>query len=187
MKGACRRKVYLSQLQGDLTPTKVSLPTQFDQSPEGIRQLCWEQLQCDIKINIGPGSNDIISKGWEYAQWTEKWQQVEDGSHICHVLALLEVKEDDDFFFFDECKYKWTEEELLKVLINPDWDIPVESIQPLRILADFWGIDTSFPENESELVEAMEMVTGTPFVTVNPGEFDSPDKPLAKKRGFSGA
>jgi hypothetical protein len=62
-KGASSRRVYLSQLQGDLNPTKVSLPTHVDQSLDGIWQLYWEQLQCDVKINIGPGSNDIISGG----------------------------------------------------------------------------------------------------------------------------
>jgi hypothetical protein len=144
MKGASSRRVYLSQLQGDLLPTKVSLPTQPDQSPKDIRQLCWEQMQCDIKINIGLGSHDTIVRGWESAQWTERWQQMEDGSHTCHVLAMLEIQEDDDIFYFDECKHKWTEEDLLKVLINPDWDIPADSVQPLRMLVDYWRIDTCF-------------------------------------------
>jgi hypothetical protein len=63
---------------------------------------------------------------------------MEDGSHICRVLALLDIKEDDDIFYFDEYKHKWTKEDLLKVLINPDWDIPLESVQPLMMLADYW-------------------------------------------------
>lgn len=184
--GAYKGRVYLSQMQGDLKPTKVSLPTQLNQSREGIRQLCWEQLQCDVKINFGPGCNDIISRGWETAQWSEKWQHMEDESHICHVIALLDIKEDDDTFYFDKCKHKWTEEDLLKVLINPDWDIPPESIQPLMMLADYWGIDTSFPENDPELAEALELATGASFPLQHQGDFDSPDKPLAKKRGIAG-
>jgi hypothetical protein len=60
------------------------------------------------------------------------------------VLAMLEIQEDDDIFYFDECKHKWTEEDLLKVLINPDWDIPADSVQPLRMLVDYWRIDTCF-------------------------------------------
>jgi hypothetical protein len=184
--GVDGRRMYLSYLQGDLHATKVSLPTIAGQTLVGIRQLCWEQLQCDMKLTIGTGSSGLISLGWEKAQWTEKWQYLEDGSFVCHVLAIMTVAEDDDIFYFDECKYKWTEACLLKVLINPNWDIPKDSIFPLRLLTEYWGIDTSFLEKDSELSEAMEVAAGASFKLSNTGDFDSPDKPLVKKRGTTG-
>jgi hypothetical protein len=136
-----------------------------------------------MKIVIGPGSKGLISLGWEKAQWTEKWQQLEDGSFVCHVLAIMKVEEDDDIFYFDESKHKWMEDCLLKVLINPDWDILKNSIFPLRLLTEFWGLDIGFPEKDRELTEALELVVGASFKLGINGEFDSPDKPLSKKRG----
>jgi hypothetical protein len=139
-----------------------------------------------MKLIIGTGSSGLISLGWEKAHWNKKLQHLEDGSFVCHVLAIMAVVENDDIFYFDECKYKWSENCLLKVLINPDWDIPQESIFPLRMLTKYWGIDTGFPEKDLELTEAMEMAAGASFKLSNTGDFDSLDKPLAKKRGTSG-
>ena len=94
------------------------------------------------------------------------------------------VVEDDDIFYFDECKHKWIEACLLKVLINSDWDIPKDSIVPLRLLAEYWRIDTGFSEKIwRALLEAMEVVAGASFKLSTTCYFDSSDKPLAKKRG----
>jgi hypothetical protein len=30
---------------------------------------------------------------------------------------------DDDFFYFNEAKFKWIEEGFLQVLVNADWNI----------------------------------------------------------------
>jgi hypothetical protein len=139
-----------------------------------------------MKLIIRTGSSGLISLGWEKAHWTEKWQHLEDGSFVCHVLAIMTVAEDDDIFYFDERKHKWIEDCLFKVLINPDWDIPQESVFPLRLLMEYWGIDTDFPEKDPELTEAMKMAVGASFKLSNTGDFDSPDKPLIKKRGTSG-
>jgi hypothetical protein len=68
------------------------LPIQLGQTPS-----------C-IKLNIGPSSAGLTSQGWKAATWYEKWQLLDDGSHIFHVFALLEIAKDDDVFFFDECK-----------------------------------------------------------------------------------
>jgi hypothetical protein len=95
----------------------------------------------------------------------------------------MQVPKDDNTFYFDECKHKWTEATLLKVLINPDWDIPKESVPPLTMLTEYWGIDTNFPERDPELAEELEVATGTSLPLSTGGDFDSPDKPLTKKRG----
>jgi hypothetical protein len=42
-----------------------------------------------MKFIIGLGSAGLISMEWERALWREKWQQLEDGSFICHVLAIM--------------------------------------------------------------------------------------------------
>jgi hypothetical protein len=94
----------------------------------------------------------------------------------------MAIEVNDDTFYFDECKLKWTEDSLLKVLINPDWDIPSESIFPLRMLTEHWEIDTGFPVKDQELNEVFEMATGVSLPTTSTGEFDSPDKPSLKKR-----
>jgi hypothetical protein len=52
-RGIDGRRLYLSYLQGDLHPTKVSLSASAGQTPTGIRQLWSEQLQCDMKLIIG--------------------------------------------------------------------------------------------------------------------------------------
>jgi hypothetical protein len=76
------------------------------------------------------------------------------------------------------------------VLINPDWDISKKSVFPLQMLTEFWGIEGHYPENDPEkdpeLTEVMELATGASFKLSNGGDFDSPDKPLAKKRGTTG-
>jgi hypothetical protein len=172
------RQIYLNSLQGNLQSTKVSLPFQLGQSPSRIQQLCWKQLQCDIKLNISLGSAGITSQGWETTTWFEKWQQLEDGSHICHVLALYEIAKDNNVFFFDECKQKWTKDIMLKVLVNPNWDIPTESFFPLNMLTELWRINLSFPD------EDLNLAAETPFPLKSLGEFDSSNKLLQKKCGI---
>jgi hypothetical protein len=73
-----------------------------------------------MKIIIGPSSSGFISLGWEKAQWSKKWQFVDDGSFNCHMLAIMHVAEDDDIFYYNKCKHKWTKDTLLKVQINPN-------------------------------------------------------------------
>jgi hypothetical protein len=75
----------------------------------------------------------------------------------------------------------------LKVLVNPNWDIPNESIFPLIMLTELWGIDLSFPDVDRELATVLEVAIGTPLPATGPGDFDSPDKPLQKKRGVDRA
>jgi hypothetical protein len=86
-------------------------------------------------------------------------------------------------FYFDECKHKWTEDILLKVLVNLDWDIPAESLFPLVMLAELWGMDLSFPDNDPDMAVALEVTSGANMPTIGPGDFDSPEKPVHKKRG----
>jgi hypothetical protein len=69
-------------------------------------------MQCNMKLIMDLGSFGLMNM-----------QQIEDGSFICYVLAIMKVEEDDNIFFFDECKHKWTEVTIVKVLINLDRDI----------------------------------------------------------------
>lgn len=105
---------YLSLLQGELQATRVSFATNTTPSFEEACQVYWEQLQCDLTRNLGVGCKSLLSRPWETIQWVEKRQAMEDGSSICHVLALLNVNSGDDNFHFNETRYKWTDCEFLR-------------------------------------------------------------------------
>jgi hypothetical protein len=83
----------------------------------------------------------LTSKPWEEEEWVEKWQNLTDGSYICHILAIMAIPPEDGSFYFDEAKFKWTEANFLQVLINPDWDMPEEQRFPISMLIQAWGIN----------------------------------------------
>jgi hypothetical protein len=39
---------------------------------------------------------------WESIQWIDQWKTQDEGSSICHVLALMELAGNDDSFYFNE-------------------------------------------------------------------------------------
>lgn len=68
---------------------------------------------------------------------------MENGSFICHAFAFLQVEVDDDVFYFDENKHKWTEASFIKVIIDPDREAPADVLFPLQLMATTWKIDIS--------------------------------------------
>lgn len=102
-KGRKDKLLYLSHLHYEFQATKVSLTTQVNQTVEGLNQLCWEQLRCDIQIHINPSCRDLTSTNWDQCEWIKKWQprrkRVEDGSFIWHALAIMYIEVDGDVFF----------------------------------------------------------------------------------------
>lgn len=67
---------------------------------------------------------------------------------------------------------------MLKVLVNPNWDIPAQSFFLLNMLIEPWRINLSFPNED--LILAVE----TLFPLKSMEKFDSSNKPLQKKHGI---
>jgi hypothetical protein len=70
----------------------------------------------------------------------------------------MEIKPNDKGFYFDEAKFKWTDEAFLQVLVNIDWDIPNEQRFPIDILIQTWGINSIYsikgPKAEVEIPQS---------------------------------
>ena len=74
----------------------------------------------------------------------------EGGGSTCHVLALFNVKNADDHFHFNEIKYRWTNSELLRILINLDWKVLQELLFLLKMLLSNWNIIPFFANGTIE-------------------------------------
>lgn len=70
----------------------------------------------------------------------DQWQKLEDGSYICHILALMETSHIDNTFYFDEAQQQWTESDDLGVWIHPDWELAPKERFPLKMLTQLISI-----------------------------------------------
>nr|PNR45241.1 hypothetical protein PHYPA_015012 [Physcomitrium patens] len=55
----------------------------------------------------------------------DQWQKLEDGSYICHILALMETSHIDNTFYFDEAQQQWTESDDLGVSTQDAYTINI--------------------------------------------------------------
>lgn len=56
------------------------------------------------------------------------------------MLAIMELANDDDSFYFNETMHHWIDADDLKVWTSPDWEMSVEDRFPLTMLAKAWGL-----------------------------------------------
>lgn len=124
----CRgSKRYMSLLNVELQGTRISLPTGEIQSNESLRENFWSQMQSDLEINVGLGSRYLAHHHWNTIEWINNWQKLEDRSHICHVIALIEYTAEDDLFFIEESTHQWTIAEDLNIWTSSDWAMEVDA------------------------------------------------------------
>jgi len=130
----CRNSTrYLSLLNGELQGTRITLPTDTEQSNKSLRTTFWNQMTADMERDVGLNNRNLANGHWDSSKWVLNWQQLDDGFHTYHVLILMEHIAEDDQFYIDESTHQWTIVEDLRIWISTDWDMDIDARFSLQI------------------------------------------------------
>jgi len=132
-------------------------------------------MQTDLEKNVGPGTRCLANRQWNTIEWIHDWQKQEDGSHICHVIALIEHTLEDEHFYIEETTHQWTVAEDLKIWTSWDWDMDIEARFPLQMLANHWQVPIESNDDDMQ-------ISNFPSEDNEENQEDSPNRPALKRR-----